>query len=221
MGLGWWMAAALAMAPSEAVKAETAHEVAIGAGVTAGVGVGVGFAVAARTMWAERCEADRARERAGTDDDDSSGAGLDLECWGAQGLIFTVPVVALSVSTVVLSAVAGDRFGVADRLAARRLPRRAALGYTLGGIGVRVAGAALIAGGAALSGLRGCPDRASGDLGCARARTYGAAAVIGAGALARWTGTGMLAFGARHLRDERRRPALTLEPSLLGVSGRF
>ncbi len=222
------MSAVLAVADTDARKAETARPIAVAAGVTAGVGVGVGFAVAARTMWQERCLVRQLRDEAATADalgasgDHGGGPVLDLECWAANGVIFSAPIAALSVSTVVLSAVAGDRFGIGDRLANRRIPRRRALAFTLGGVGARIAGAALIVGGAVIATSHSCTASADGaHLPCMRARSYGAAALIGVGALARWSGTGLLAFGSRHLRDGTTRAAMTLSPSLLGVSGRF
>lgn len=213
----WTTGILLALAPSEAAKAESAQPLAIAAGATAVAGVGIGFAAAARTMGEYRCIVDRPE----VDTSDGGGSPFDFECWGATGILFSAPIAALSVSTVVLSAVSGDRYGVADRLSGRRLDRETALAYTLGGIGARVGGAALIIGGAVLA-AGNCPALTHGaDLGCYRGRTYGAAALISAGAMARWGGTGLLAFGSRHLRDGRSRSRMAIRPSLLGITGQF
>lgn len=237
--LTWGLASALAVAPGspqapttepaeapttaarydEIAKAQQARPLTIAAGATAGAGVLFGLLVANRAISQHEC---RIEDRASRDPFDDGGGGLIDSCTSLGMIVWPLPALAISGTTTVLSAFAGDRWARADAVKGMRLPQRAKLAYTLGGIGLRMAGAAILWGGFAVLGDAsfGCPEEMDPrHMRCYSAKTFGSAALITGGAAARWAGTGMLAYGVGHFRIGRR--ALTLRPGPMGISGTF
>ncbi|MCH9683571.1 MAG: hypothetical protein K0V04_19185 [Deltaproteobacteria bacterium] len=174
------------------------------------------------------------REIRPLDDDDFGDGGLSFGCYPAGLIAGSVLSGGGSVAAVVLSSLAGHRWAEHDLARGVRLPRKRSLGWLLGGLGMRLAGAALVICIPWGADSEQCPsvvdgserDEVRASTRCVAGRTFGGITMAAVGVGTRWVGAGMMAYGAQHLRHERR---LRLTPfvapsrasTVLGLAGRF
>ena len=124
-------------------------------------------------------------------------------------------------ATTVLSAFSGYRWAERDLRAGIQLSKKRSLGFILGGTGLRLTGLGLVIGGALLAGTTyGCPEVNNGldstevdaYMTCFRPRAFGGASMVAVGLSARWVGSGMITYGARHHGHTRRQRQVQVTP---------
>ncbi len=208
----------------------------IATGAVGGASIGLAYVVGGTVVAGHRCSVRNNRPTPDNEYEYSSDPLPDdfLDCYPFGFLAGSVLATGGTIATVAISSVAGHRWAKHDIARGVRLSRKRSLGLLLGGLGVRIAGAGFIASIPWVSYSEECPgvsdgreqDQVRASVGCVAVRTFGGVTMAALGAGARWVGSGMMAYGAEHLRHERK---LRLTPfvapsrnaAVMGVSGRF
>ncbi|MEM9461450.1 MAG: hypothetical protein AAGF11_45220 [Myxococcota bacterium] len=207
------------------------------AGINGGIALLLGYAVTTSAVRSERCIM---QERRLTIDDGGypKSSGSSLDCWAYGLYLGSIGVAGGAVAATVLSALSGYRWAERDLRAGVQLSKKRSLGFILGGTGLRLAGLGLMLGGAVLAvSTEECPDVVNGldsaevdaHMACYRRRAFGGASIVAAGLSARWVGSGMITYGARHRGHTRRHRQVQVTPyvqpsattTVAGLTGRF